>query len=893
MDYVFVFVGEFGYELLNWQGRVRRFARSSGPDDRVFCAGRRGVGLLYEAAAAYVTLSDFLPYASSLASGYFCVPPNINVCSRETVQFLEGLKAPLERYIRDQLAEQGMTLAEQARFVHSFESASIGPYRFGLDLRNYGPLLEQDIYSLLPFYENDYVRLTPKAEMVAEMCTRARVAVGEPFILCQSRYRNEAGEPRIDVERLLSRMAAECRVVFLTFASDRTTDSFSTLEAGENISVLHVETLAEQCAIIAAATECVFFTEGDFGSHIYIPPLLGKTVTAVCYDHILNKGSTPLGLWNQAVFNFGGQILLNPLVSDDGCRRDTEQVADSLVARIRQRCFVDKVAAAFSPDLFSDMYLWPNTPIDASIQQRIEARVGSSDIDPNVIGSRPEVIGQQIGRNIAGGGFDPCLTILDIACGDGLILKHLKERYPLTECVGIDCNAGQFDSHAEVIRCGVRLASGFLQHLVKTVPAAPFDLVLMLNTYRDWNAAQLHPKYVNLPQEFDDWLARAAKAAILTVVPEQIAAMRHRGWQIEVLGPGEDRSVMVFVRFTAVVAPSRYSPPPRHILQGGLGTANLPETHRALWQQSDFGFKNTFLHRLSRGVVERLVRTDSPPLRRILMAMLTDYRTYKEAFRMETQGNLASAEALGVRSPRRLAVMGFGRSGTTFVMEFLEHCGIYLDQPNWAKEHELLRFIDDTLFAQHFNVRPGRPYGTLPSSPLKISEETGKLAEFFIRYMDLRCLEAKRSTWAAKDPRMTILHNLWEPHLDTVLITFKRPDEVAASYVRRGWITGDDAMEVALGYWARFNLAALEVYRKMAQTRSVAVLNFDTGIVDKTAQVVGALGYSVDRARVAMSYDEKRSVDAPVKAPDSILRIYDELCRLEEITLKLAAHRSL
>ena len=26
MNYIFVFLGEFGYELLNWQGAIRKFA---------------------------------------------------------------------------------------------------------------------------------------------------------------------------------------------------------------------------------------------------------------------------------------------------------------------------------------------------------------------------------------------------------------------------------------------------------------------------------------------------------------------------------------------------------------------------------------------------------------------------------------------------------------------------------------------------------------------------------------------------------------------------------------------------------------------------------------------------------------------------------------------------
>ncbi len=34
MTYIFVFLGEFGYEILNWQGVVRRFAQTIEPGDK-------------------------------------------------------------------------------------------------------------------------------------------------------------------------------------------------------------------------------------------------------------------------------------------------------------------------------------------------------------------------------------------------------------------------------------------------------------------------------------------------------------------------------------------------------------------------------------------------------------------------------------------------------------------------------------------------------------------------------------------------------------------------------------------------------------------------------------------------------------------------------------------
>ncbi|MBI4770995.1 MAG: hypothetical protein HY784_11460, partial [Chloroflexi bacterium] len=74
MLYVFTFLGEFGYELLNWQGVVRKFAACLSPDERIVVAGRAGLAAWYESAAQYVDISDEPLFRRSLASGYFAVP---------------------------------------------------------------------------------------------------------------------------------------------------------------------------------------------------------------------------------------------------------------------------------------------------------------------------------------------------------------------------------------------------------------------------------------------------------------------------------------------------------------------------------------------------------------------------------------------------------------------------------------------------------------------------------------------------------------------------------------------------------------------------------------------------------------------------------------------------
>lgn len=67
--------------------------------------------------------------------------------------------------------------------------------------------------------------------------------------------------------------------------------------------------------LIHFAQQCLFFTEGDWGSHIYVPPFLGKDVIAIAPRSVYAVGSTPLDHWNPNDFRFGGQVI--PYVAEE------------------------------------------------------------------------------------------------------------------------------------------------------------------------------------------------------------------------------------------------------------------------------------------------------------------------------------------------------------------------------------------------------------------------------------------------------------------------------------------------------------------------------------------------------------------------------------------------
>jgi hypothetical protein len=190
-------------------------------------------------------------------------------------------------------------------------------------------------------------------------------------------------------------------------------------------------------------------------------------------------------------------------------------------------------------------YLWPRTPRDGDLQGKIRERVGVTDLDVHDSRSRPAMIIKQIRRLQNGGWLSRGPSILDIACGDALVLLALKQAFPDAQCYGLDCAKGCYTTHADVERGGVRLYRGFLQDLFTCSPPAPFDLVLMLNTYRGWESADLHEDESDLPRQADRWLLGQARYAIVTATPRQVVALKGQGVNVARLGKGEENSMMV------------------------------------------------------------------------------------------------------------------------------------------------------------------------------------------------------------------------------------------------------------------------------------------------------------------------------------------------------------
>ncbi len=190
-----------------------------------------------------------------------------------------------------------------------------------------------------------------------------------------------------------------------------------------------------------------------------------------------------------------------------------------------------------------DMYLWPNTPIGESDQSIICERCGASDYDYKNKNSRSYKIIKSlkllIHNGFNGGG------VIDITCGDAIIISEIKKAFPFLDVYGIDCAKEHFIYGKKILTSGVKLYKGYIQHLFASTPKQKFDVAIMLNSYRGWNSAQLKERDKDLPQLADEWFINNSRYTIVTATREQILGLLNKKLNVAIIGKGESDSLMI------------------------------------------------------------------------------------------------------------------------------------------------------------------------------------------------------------------------------------------------------------------------------------------------------------------------------------------------------------
>ena len=197
---------------------------------------------------------------------------------------------------------------------------------------------------------------------------------------------------------------------------------------------------------------------------------------------------------------------------------------------------IERMTVAVDKPLF---YLWPNTWLD-DIQTRISMMVGVPDTEPDDERSRPFRIVRYLREHT----FE---NILDICCGDALVLSAIKRKFPEAHCYGVDLNIGAVPHQEEAIEHGVQLYRGAMQTLMLFDPPERFDITMMLNSFRSWENAELSRRQRFLPFQMFEWLVDNSHYSILTINRQQKQKFNRCGYDMVDLGPGEQDSRLVVV----------------------------------------------------------------------------------------------------------------------------------------------------------------------------------------------------------------------------------------------------------------------------------------------------------------------------------------------------------
>ena len=324
MNYIFVFLGEFGYELLNWQGVIRKFSKTiDRTKDKITICTRDGLEPFYEYADKYINISELSYFKNSAANMYWAHNPDCNIYKRNKETLERGLD--WELMSKKDLKYQAKMKAEIKKFVFNeldfgfFDKHLFRNYKFvfSSDYQTINGLIfgtknmsEAKIYYDLDLNNNEFIKIESYKGMDEDIEIKLGFKLNEEYILCQTGARNVVRRSKEQVSLdIVKELSSKTKIVLLDFDTGRKLDSKSEFEKIENCYRYSCSSFREQSVLISHAKYCLFFTEGDFRSHNYLPPFMGKNVYSVAPKTVFELGTTPLDFWNKNVFKFGGQII--------------------------------------------------------------------------------------------------------------------------------------------------------------------------------------------------------------------------------------------------------------------------------------------------------------------------------------------------------------------------------------------------------------------------------------------------------------------------------------------------------------------------------------------------------------------------------------------------------
>ena len=296
---VFAFLGEFGYELLNWQGLVRQYSHKN-PGKTIVCLSRSSCELLYTDHSMFIALDANDRYMKSVASGYFA-----RIAEGRVNGFRDCLGArALRRSIMIQIRQELKT--RKIKFIFSDKYRQVDGIKFGANRFCFGLDTEHaTIYDGSNLKQNKYTQLRTKNK------STAGVEGDYIFVMTASRSQIVRDNKTLDIESILNALSSLGEVIVGEFKTVRTNETEPISHSNQQVRRHSISNLEEQVNLINFAKVCVFISEGDFRSHTYVPPMAGRDVFVIGSSGIYKNGD--IEGWNRHVFNFGGQIIPLPV----------------------------------------------------------------------------------------------------------------------------------------------------------------------------------------------------------------------------------------------------------------------------------------------------------------------------------------------------------------------------------------------------------------------------------------------------------------------------------------------------------------------------------------------------------------------------------------------------
>lgn len=226
--------------------------------------------------------------------------------------------------------------------------------------------------------------------------------------------------------------------------------------------------------------------------------------------------------------------------------------------------------------------------------------------------------------------------------------------------------------------------------------------------------------------------------------------------------------------------------------------------------------------------------------------------------------------------PSRIAVIGMGRSGTSKLMEMLTLSGLNSLGIDGKYEHPGVRGVNDALLQQEFGARRGLPYGRLPAGPLILKREWHMRADRQLAAMDEQARRIGVPSYAFKDPRVTVLGEMWLPHCDAVIGIVRHPSDVMRSYINRKWIWGFNRQHLALNYWSRFNVALLRTQQLLQSKARFWLLDYNSDMNVQYTRLCAELGLDVTLEILSLFREKPSYNRAPICDP-ATLWLYETL----------------